>query len=71
MNKYTVKEMIEVDFSEIKKRVLDSGINEGDFREECYRNNPKYNRPNRGIENLIRQIYHSSSSFFEEADSDK
>lgn len=60
---------VKVNFAEIKKRVLDSGIGEDKFREECYKDNPKYKKPNNGIESLIKRIFHSPSFAFDDSES--
>lgn len=63
MSKY-----IEMTFAEVRKKVLESGLTEEEFRSELYRDNPENKIPDKELENLIYQIYHSSSPIFKSVD---
>lgn len=63
MSKY-----IEMTFAEVRKKVHESGLTEEEFRSELYKDNPEIKIPDKGLENLIYQIYHSSSPIFKSVD---
>lgn len=59
-------EYVRITFKQIRERVKSLGVSEDKMREDCYRNNPQYSKPDEGIEKIIQRIYHPISSDLEE-----
>ena len=61
-----MSEYIRTTFQQIREKVKSMGISEETMRNDCYRNNPQYDNPDKGIEKTIQRIYHPSSSDLQE-----
>ena len=61
MSKYT-----RTTLQQVRERVKSMRISEDKMREDCYKNNPQYSKPDEGIEKIIQRIYRPISSDLEE-----
>lgn len=54
---------VKISFEELRNKILNSGLNEDEFREELYKDNPESKKSDKGLGNLIYQISFFISNF--------